>query len=131
MSVPLPIHVALVSSSKKQIASIRRHFRLSAPGIGPAYISALDALPGDTIVTPSQLPKGRIALWITLDSESYKTCMKLHKRDLRMPDYGRGFYSHHFPEACVLIEKSNSPTQLKKTLASWSSRIIDAWYESS
>ena len=67
MSMPQPIHVVLIGSSKIEITQLRKSFRLSAPGMGPAYFAALGASPGEEIVRPKDLPYAEIDLWIALD----------------------------------------------------------------
>jgi len=127
MSMPVPLHVALVGSSRKQVALGKRHFRLSVPGMGPAYLSALDAIPGEDIVHPSKLPKRLMTLWVALDAEAFDLCNKLHAKDLRIPGYSRWFYDEDFPEACILIQAGKSNDELKKALTHLRERIISAY----
>lgn len=129
MSMPQPIFVTLIGSSKVQVSRARKHFRLSAPGIGAAYLAALDAKPGGKIVPPGELPKGLITLWVALDPESLSVARSLHSADRRTARYGRGGYDELLPEPCVLIHESGS--KLKDGLRHWKEKIIAAWYESS
>jgi hypothetical protein len=131
MSIPQPIHVALVGSSRDEIRRLRRHFRFSQPGIGPAFFAALDATPGDTIVAPADLPIGIITLWLCLGRETFEVCAVLHGRDRRMPGYDRGFYEQIFPAACVQLEDRRSMRRLRQDLSDWAHRITEAWFSTS
>jgi len=42
MSMPQPIHVALVGSTADIVRRAKEHFRLSQPGIGAAYLATLE-----------------------------------------------------------------------------------------
>ncbi len=124
--MPLPVHVALVGTTSEQVWKASKHFRLSAPGIGPAYLAALDAASGGKVLSISELPPGRIDLWVCLDSAALIEAEALHQSDRAMPRYGRGFYEVLFPEACILIDTADSDER-SKLLVSWAQRIMDAW----
>ena len=129
MSMPHPIFVVLIASSTSQVERAKKHFRLSAPGIGAAYLAALDATPGNKIVPPSELPKGLITLWVALDRQSLSVARSLHSDDRRTASYGRGrFYEEYFPEPCVLVLGDST---LRESLIDWKEKIIAAWYASS
>ena len=128
MSMPQPIQVALVGSTVAQVAAAKKHFRLSAPGIGSAYLSALDATPRGEVVPPSELPKALLTLWLCLDKDALAVAQHLHSQDAQNPRYGRGFYDEHFPQPCVLIETGPSSPKL---LSDWARQIIEAWYATS
>ena len=125
MSMPLPIHVALICATSDVMSVAKKLFRLSAPGIGPAYYVALDAPAQGDFFSPKDLPTALITLWLCLDQESFALAKQLHAQDLTVPRYGRGFYDSIFPEPCLLIENS------RKSLSDWSRKIVDAWYETS
>lgn len=131
MSMPLPIHVALVASTAAQVKEASKCFRLSAPGIGAAYLSAIDAVPNEKISSPTELPPGRIKLWICLDQASFEIAKQLHDRDRRNSRYSRGFYDELLPEACVLIDNTIAAPERKNLLSNWAQRVTDAWYETS
>ena len=96
----------------------------------PAYLIALDANSANKNIHPSEVPKGRITLWLALDAAAFSFCKECHSRDLRIPRYRRGYYGDIFPEACVLIDESKSNKEIAETLACWRQKIIDA-YEAS
>jgi hypothetical protein len=128
VSMPLPIHVALIGSTVSQVSAAQKHFRLSAPGIGATYLAALNASPGGKIVPPTDLPKAQITLWLCLDGQAFADSKQLHSQDAQSPRYDRGFYDGIFSEACVLIEGGQD---VPKILSAWAQKIIDAWYQTS
>lgn len=130
MSMPRPIHVALVGKTADQVRDASKHFRLSAPGIGAAYLAAIDADAVGKVLAISALPSGCMDLWLCLDRSALVAAEAAHRRDRAMPRYGRGFYEEVFPEACVLLESAN-PGDQRALLASWAQKIIDAWRASS
>jgi hypothetical protein len=123
MSMPQPIFIALIGSSKTQVSKAKKHFRLSVPGMGPAYLAALDSQPGEKIAHPSELPKGLITLWVALDLESLSVVRSLHSDDVQLPRYSRGFYAELLPEPCVLIPIDELSTLKQK--------ITEAYFETS
>ena len=131
MSMPQPIHVALVGSTVDIVRRANKYFRLSAPGIGAAYLVTLEPMSSDSIQRLEELPSGRITLWVALDSESLSASQQRHQADLRNPRYSRGFYEDHLPEPCVLVDFEKSASASKKQLAELAQTIIDAWYATS
>lgn len=126
MSIPRPIHVALVGTHADQAREASKHFRLSAPGIGAAYLAAIDTDAVGKVLAISALPRGHIDLWLCLDGAALTAAEAAHQRDRAMLRYGRGFYQDMFPEACVLLESAD-PGDQRTLLASWARKIIDAW----
>lgn len=126
--MPLPIHVVLIASTVDQVTIAQKHFRLSVPGIGTAYLAAIDAEPGNKIAPPAELPKALITLWLCLDQESFIVTNDLHNQDVTNHRYGRCFYANDFPEPCVLIEGWQESPQV---LTGWAEKIIAAWYATS
>lgn len=128
MSMPLPIHVALIGSTVEQVVAAKKSFRLSTPGIGAPYLSALNVEPGGKILTPTDLPKALITIWLCLDPQSLAVSKKLHSQDIRNPQYGRGSYEELLPEPCVLVgdEKVSSAV-----LKEWAEKITEAWLATS
>src|SRR6188768_844479 len=116
MSMPLPIYVALVGASSEGVKVAKKYFRLSAPGIGPAYYIALDAAAQGNIASPKNLPVGLITLWLCLDQEAFTFAKRFHAQDLKVSRYGRGFYDSVFPEPCLLIEAH------QKSLSDWAKK---------
>lgn len=131
MSMPQPIFVALIGSSADIVRRAKRHFRLEAPGIGPAYVASLATLRAEDVPPLSQIPVNQIALWIALDDTSFSAAQLRHRSDLNNPRYSRGFYSEHFPEPCILIDFDRSPAESGKQLTELAQQIIAAWYETS
>ena len=129
--MPLPIHVALIGATCDAVTVARKHFRLSAPGIGAAYLSALDAKQKPNIVPPSELPESLITLWVCLDRESLAIAQKIHEKDSQDARYGRGFYKEVFPVSCLLIEQNDSISERNQRLATLARNIVDAWYGTS
>ncbi|HQU42606.1 MAG TPA: hypothetical protein PK867_07325 [Pirellulales bacterium] len=129
MSMPQPIFIALIGSSKAQVSKAKKHFRLSVPGMGPAPLAALDSQPGDKIVHPSEVPKGLITLWVALDAESLSLSRSLHAADARLPRYDRGFYEELLPEPCVLIPIDDRDA--KTRLSALRKKISEAYFETS
>jgi len=126
--MPLPIHVALIGSTVSHVSAAQKHFHLSAPGIGAAYLAALNASPGGKIVPPTDLPKAQITLWLCLDAQALAVSKELHSQDAQSPHYDRGLYNDMFPEVCVLIDGGQDAP---KILSAWAQKIIDAWYQTS
>ena len=126
MSMPRPIHVALVGKNADQVREASKHFRLSAPGIGAAYLAAIDTDSVGKVLAISALPRGQIDLWLCLDRAALVEAEAAHQRDRATPRYGRGFYEEVFPEVCVLLESAHQAEQ-RTLLASWAQKVIDAW----
>lgn len=131
MSMSQPIFVVLVGSTADIVRRAKKHFRLSAPGIGPAYLASLESSPSDNIQSLTQLPTGLITLWVALDAASFFEAQIRHRIDLQNPRYDRGFYAELFPEPCILVDLSQSSTESKTRLAELALSIIDAWYATS
>ncbi len=130
MSMPRPIHVALAGTHADQVRDASKHFRLSAPGIGAAYLAAIDPDSVGKVLAISALPRGCMDLWLCLDRAALIAAEAAHQRDRAIPRYGRGFYEEVFPEACVLLESAHQ-AELRTLLASWARKIIVAWRASS
>ena len=131
MSMPQPIHVALIGSSADVVRQAKEHFRLSAPGIGAAYMVCVDANSGDMIVRLDNVPKGLIHLWVALDKEALSAAQARHQSDAQQPSYNRGFYDNSLPDPCVLVDYEHSPSVAKTQLAKLARKVIEAWYDSS
>nr|WP_123784874.1 hypothetical protein [Pirellula staleyi] len=131
MSMPQPIHVALVGATSDIVRRAKKHFRLSTPGIGAAFLATLERTSTEPIIRFEDLPNGLITLWITLDHESLSASRQRHDADLLNPCYCRGFYEHHLPESCVLVDFEKSWPASKKQLARLSEQIAAAWYATS
>ena len=131
MSMPQPIHVALVGSTTEIVQNAKRHFRLGDPGIGPVLLAALNAGSDDQIKPLSELPHDLIDLWVALDHESYMASQTRHHSDSSSPRYSRGFYNELLPEPCVIIEFEQSPEKSKLALNNLVKQIVEAWYATS
>jgi hypothetical protein len=125
---PLSILVALIGSTVSDVKSATKRFRLKTPGIGPAYLVALDASPGGKIIAPSELPSGQITLWICLDAAAYDEATNRHLLDQKTAGYHRSFYDELLPQACILVEDWRENPQV---LEMWVDSITTAWYGSS
>ena len=131
MSMPQPIHVALVGSSAELVSRAKTHFRLSAPGIGAAYLATLDLECTDPIRRLDDIPTGLIQLWVALDREALAASQNHYRSDVRNSTYNRGFFDELLPDACILVDYERSPSAAKKELAALAQRIIKAWYDTS
>ncbi len=124
MSVPLPIHVALIGSSRERVSSLRKHFRLC--DVGSIYYSAIDAIPGERVVPLFTLPRGLITLWLCLDPDAHSASVEFHARDRQLRHYSRICYDEHFPEPCVLLDGGKSVREMRSLLSGWMVRIREA-----
>ena len=131
MSMPQPIYVALVGSTADVVRRARKHFRLSAPGIGPPCLAKLETRPSHDVPRLTQIPAAQIVLWVALDTKSFAAAQTRHRDDLRNSRYDRGFYNVHFPEPCILVDFDRNPKEAKKQLAELALRVIEAWYATS
>lgn len=131
MSMPQPIHVALIGSSAAIVGRAASAFRLGAPGIGAAYLVSLEASSDTKFHRLSDVPVGLIHLWVALDRDSLAASRERHRTDANNPKYGRGYYDTSLPEACVLVDLERFPKDGKRQLAELAQRIIKAWEESS
>lgn len=130
MSMPQPVHVAIVGSTVQSVLIAKKYFRPSAPGMGPPYLAALDGIPDGEVVPPSSFSDGFIDLWLCLDAESYAASRQLHLRDAHSAKCNQ-YYRLAFPEACILVSAGKSSSALRASLSAWARRISDAWYDSS
>ena len=124
MSVPLAIHVALIASSREQVASLRKAIRLH--DVGSISYVALDAVDGERVVPLSAVRRGVITLWLCLDREAHAASVAVHARDRHESGYSRGFYDEHFPEPCVLLNGAASSRDLRSVLSAWAAKIREA-----
>jgi len=131
MSMPQPIHVALVGRTAEVVRRAKKHFRLSAPGIGAAYLVTLDPVDSDSVLSFEDLPPGRITFWVALDGNSLSASRKQHQIDRMNPNYSRGFYEQDLPEPCVLVDFDKPTSASQKQLADLAEKVVEAWYASS
>lgn len=131
MSMPQRIFVALIGSTPDRVHRAKKFFRLSTPGLEPAYLASLEGERSGNIYSLEQLPKNQITIWIALDPESFLAATLQHQNDLLNPRYSRGFYDELLPEPCVLVNIDQSPEESKRLLADLAQEITNAWYASS
>ena len=131
MSMPQPVHVALVGRTADIVRRAKKHFRLTAPGIGAAYLAALEPEPSALIRPLDELPKGLITVWVALDDESFTASLQRHQDDRTNARYSRGFYDEHLPEPCILVDLEGSSRAFENRLAELAQRVVEAWYATS
>ncbi len=128
---PWRLDVALVGSTVVEVLTVKKHFRLSAPGMVPPHLAALDALAGDGIAPPDKLICAVIKLWVCLDHESLAVAEGIVAKNLVVRFFELNSFYEVFPGKCILVEGRSGSKARVRALSKLAQRIIAVWHKTS